>query len=85
MKKPTGISNKEWAKYKTELALALNVMNKALDVIADANFLAGEIVERERIIKLLEGEKFIVPEGFDEGTTYIPIQQAIELIKGEQK
>lgn len=47
-------------------------------------FYQGVDYERERIIKLLEGEKFILPEGIDEGTTLIPIQQAIALIKGEQ-
>jgi hypothetical protein len=40
--------------------------------------------ERERIIKLLENEKFILPEGIDEGLTLMPIQEAIALIRGEQ-
>lgn len=45
----------------------------------------GERVERDRIIKLLEAEKFILPEGIDEGLTLMPIQEAIALIKGENK
>ncbi len=43
----------------------------------------GAEQERERIIKLLENEKFILPEGIDEGLTLMPIQEAIALIKGE--
>lgn len=93
MKKPTGISHKEWAKYKTDLALALNVMNRALDVIADANFLAGEEVERNRIIKLLEplakhDESCYYKKQlacYPEDCQASSYQYAIELIKGEQK
>ena len=40
--------------------------------------------EQERIIELLENEKFSLPEGIDEGTTYLPIQEAIALIRGEK-
>jgi predicted nucleic acid-binding OB-fold protein len=47
-------------------------------------FNSGREYERERIIKLLENEKFILPEGIDEGSTLMPIQEAIALIKGEQ-
>lgn len=47
-------------------------------------FADGAQAEQERIIKLLEDEKFILPEGIDEGTTYMPIQEAISLIKGEE-
>jgi hypothetical protein len=46
-------------------------------------FQAGVTGERERIIKLLENEKFILPEGIEEGSTLMPIQEAIALIKGE--
>jgi hypothetical protein len=46
-------------------------------------YLAGKKEERERIIKLLENEKFILPEGIDEGLTLMPIQEVIALIKGE--
>jgi hypothetical protein len=45
----------------------------------------GAQFEKERIIKLLESEKFTLPEGIAEGKTYMPIQEAIALIKGEQK
>ncbi len=41
--------------------------------------------ERERILKLLETEKFSLPAGLEGGTTYIPIEELIALIKGEQK
>ncbi len=53
--------------------------------LSDIAFETGVIAERERIIKLLEGEKFKLPEGIDEGTTLMPIQEAIALIKGEDK
>ena len=45
----------------------------------------GAKAEQERIIKLLENEKFILPEGIDEGLTLMPIQEAIALIKRQQK
>ena len=41
--------------------------------------------ERERIIEMLETEKFSLPRGLEGGTTYIPIEELIALIKGEQK
>lgn len=41
--------------------------------------------ERDRIIKLLEGEKFKVPEGINQGITYVPIEQVIALLRGENK
>jgi hypothetical protein len=44
----------------------------------------GVICEQQRIIKLLEAEKFILPEGIAEGLTLMPIQDAIALIKGEK-
>lgn len=53
MKKPAELTKEQWAKYKGDLELSLKVMNKSLDLIADINFQAGEIVERERIIKLV--------------------------------
>jgi hypothetical protein len=46
---------------------------------------SGKQEERERIIKLLENEKFILPDGIDEGMTLMPIQEAIARIKGEYK
>jgi hypothetical protein len=52
---------------------------------AELTWWLGKHHERLRIIALLESEKFQQPEGMHEGTTYIPIQQAIELIKGEQR
>lgn len=75
MKKPKELTKEQWAKYKGDLDLSLNVMNKALDLVADTNFQAGEIVERERIIKLLERDLDVLPE----------FARAIELIKGEKK
>lgn len=44
----------------------------------------GIKAERRRIINLLENEKFSLPNGINEGTTFLPIQEAIALIKGEQ-
>jgi hypothetical protein len=53
------------------------------------DFVAAEMrgaeQERERIIKLLKTEKFSLPAGLEGGTTYIPIEELIALIKGEQK
>ena len=46
----------------------------------------GAEAEQERIIKLLEGELWVLPDGMRAGgTTYLPIEQAIALIKGENK
>jgi hypothetical protein len=49
------------------------------------NFVAAEMrgaeQERERILKLLETEKFSLPAGLKGGTTYIPIEELIPLIK----
>jgi hypothetical protein len=59
MKKPAGVTKEQWAKYKKNLDLALGVMNKSLDLVADINFEAGEIVERDRIIKLVTDSKVI--------------------------
>ncbi len=75
MKKPKELTKEQWAKYKGDLDLSLNVMNKALDLVADTNFNAGELVERKRIIALLERDLDVLPE----------FARAIELIKGEQK
>ena len=42
--------------------------------------------ERLRIIKLLEQERWELPNGVPAGgEVYLPIEQAIALIKGEQK
>lgn len=42
--------------------------------------------ERERIIKVLEAERWELPNGIPAGgEIYLPIEQAIALIKGEQK
>ena len=42
--------------------------------------------ERERIIKLLEAERWKLPNGLAAGgEIYLPIEEAIALIKGEQK
>ena len=42
--------------------------------------------ERQRIIKLLEAERWTLPNGIAAGgEVYLPIEEAIALIKGEQK
>ena len=42
--------------------------------------------ERERIIKLLEAERWKLPNGLAAGgEIYLPIEEAIALIKGEQQ
>ena len=84
MKKPAGISKEEWAKYKGAIELSLKAMNQSLDLIAEANFRAGEINERQRIIKLLELE---IARHFElglEASAYY-LEGLVELIKGEQK
>lgn len=75
MKKPPGLTKEQWANYKKAVDLAVDTMSKSLDLIAEANFRAGEINERERIIKLL---KALYPN--ETWTGYIEKQ-----IKGEQK
>jgi hypothetical protein len=85
MKKPAGVTKEQWANYKGDLALALNVMNKALDLVADTNFQAGELVERERIIKLAENRIcFDHEKGCDHAACYA-LSDLIVKIKGEQK
>ena len=93
MKKPKELTKEQWAKYKGDLDLALNVMNKALDLVADINFNAGELVERKRIIALLEPlakhDKSCYDQGkvscYFEDCQASSYQYAIDLIKGEQK
>lgn len=42
--------------------------------------------EQERIIKLLEAERWQLPNSLPTGgEVYMPLEQAIALIKGEQK
>lgn len=85
MKKPKELTKEQWAKYKGDLDLALKVMNKALDVIADANFQAGEQVERDRIIKLAENRIcFDHEKGCYHAACYA-LSDLIVKIKGEQK
>jgi hypothetical protein len=85
MKKPAGVTKEQWAKYQADLKLALNVMNRSLDVIADANFLAGEIVERDRIIKIAENRIcFDHKKGCDHAACYA-LSDLIVKIKGEQE
>lgn len=54
MKKPPGISKEQWGEYQRVIKLSLDVASRSLDAIAEANFQAGQISERYRIIKLLE-------------------------------
>ena len=93
MKKPAELTKEQWAKYKSDLNLALSVMNKSLDLVADINFQAGEIVERKRIIKLLEPfakhyescyYKKQLACTFEDCHAY-DYEHAIKLIKGEQE
>lgn len=85
MKKPAGVTKEQWTKYQGDLELALKVMNKALDVIADANFLAGEQIERERTIKLAENRIcFDHKKGCDHAACYA-LSDLIVKIKGKQK
>jgi hypothetical protein len=93
MKKPKELTKEQWAKYKGDLDLALNVMNKALDLVADTNFNAGELIERKRIIALLEPLAKHDESCYDQGKVSCYFEDcqassyeyAIELIKGEQK
>lgn len=55
-----------------------------MDTEYTKGFKAGMAWREAEIIRLLEGEKFILPEGVDEGLTLMPIQEAIALIKGEK-
>lgn len=46
----------------------------------------GRLREQKRIIKLLEAERWTLPNGIAAGgEVYLPIEKAIALIKGEQK
>lgn len=88
MKKPAELTKEQWAKYKGDLDLALNVMNKALDLVADTNFQAGELVERERIIKLVQKKYNYLIHAY--GIAIVKEQldlllELIDAIKGEQK
>lgn len=49
-------------------------------------FYNGVTAEQERIIKLLEAERWKLPNGLPAGgEVYLPLEEAIALIKGEQK
>lgn len=88
MKKPKGVTKEQWATYKGDLELALKVMNKALDVIADANFQAGEQVERDRIIKLVQKKYNYLIHAYGIAIVKEQLDLLLELsdaIKGEQK
>ena len=51
---------------------------------AYTNYIRNE--EQNRIIKLLETERWTLPDGtIADGEIYLPIEQAISLIKGENK
>ena len=52
----------------------------------DLGLSRGKQVEQERIIKLLEAERWKLPNGLTAGgEVYLPVEEAIALIKGEQK
>jgi len=47
-------------------------------------FYQGRVAERERIIALLEAERWELPDGMPAGgEIYMPIEQAIALIRGQ--
>lgn len=93
MKKPEGVSKEQWANYKRAIDLSLKTMNQSLDLIAEANFQAGVITERQRIIKLLEPfaehtESCYYKKQlscYREDCLAYDYQDTIELIKGQQK
>jgi hypothetical protein len=84
VKKPAELTKEQWAKYREGLKLSLHAIDKSLDLIADMNFQAGEIVERKRIIKLLENPYWHSIQSPD---IHIDCEmcKTIKLIKGEQK
>lgn len=85
VKKPAELTKEQWAKYREGLKLSLHAIDKSLDLIADMNFQAGEIVERERIIKLAENRIcFDHKKGCDHAGCYA-LSDLIVKIKGEQK
>jgi hypothetical protein len=52
----------------------------------EAGYISGWIDQEERIIKLLESERWKLPNGMPAGgEVYLPLEQAIALIKGENK
>ena len=58
---------------------------RAIDVFRTGE-MQGTHNERLRIIKLLEAERWKLPNGLPAGgEVYLPIEEAIALIKGEQK
>jgi hypothetical protein len=87
VKKPAGITKEQWAEYDSSIKLALKVMQKALNLLVDVNFKAGEIVERDRIIRILEENKMHYgcardcPQPCDAPS----FLEFIALIKGEKK
>jgi hypothetical protein len=68
-----------------EFRAAVHAAQDAIIHYSDSRYNQGAKDERNRIINLLETEKFSLPAGLEGGTTYIPIEELIELIKGEQK
>jgi hypothetical protein len=93
VKKPAGVTKDQWDRYRQAVDVAVKAASKSLDLIAEANFQAGEITERQRIIKLLEPHA-----KHDESCYYkrqlactfedchaFEYEYAIKLIKGEQK
>lgn len=91
MKKPAGVTKDQWANYQKAIKLALDTTSKSLDLIAEANFQAGELSERYRIIKLLEPFSKHTESCYYkrklactwEDCNAIDYQLAIKLIKGE--
>lgn len=56
MRKPAGLNKEQWAQYQRVIKLSVDTASRCLDTIAEANFQAGEITERQRIIKAWDVE-----------------------------
>lgn len=56
----------------------------ALISLIETKIARAALAEREHIIKLLEAERWELPNGISAGgQVYVPIEQAIALIRGE--
>ena len=93
MNKPDGVTEEQWAKWKEVTKQSDTELKNSFERVARINLQIGEMVERERIIKLLEPLAKHDESCYEEGkvSCYFEdchassYQYAIELIKGEQK
>jgi hypothetical protein len=59
---------------------------KAIQDAHNSGYILGNENAEARIIKLLEAERWVQPDGMAAGgTTYLPVEHAIALIKGDDK